>query len=379
MRPSPQIELIQDFYRAAIGQHPWDSVGRSIARSLGGLSLNLTLHDPGPGTVDQVANLGGSEAARKLYTDHFAEHDLWALGAVKKRLVGRSMTGSTVVANRILERSKIYNEFLLPTVNVHYLAGAILSLPNGRHAVLGVHRPRDARDFGPEDLHVLDSVLPHLQRALEIRHKVQAFEAMAHNGFSMFEMLSSGVIALGPTGLISFSNGIGERLLRRADGLVSAAGKLKALVKHQDSKLQHLIQSAIAVSSNESERAPGGHARIDRSQGGFPYGVLVTPAPPMYPGAGQRSIAALVFVADPAEGNAVGIGALRDLFGFPPAEAELAAGLLNGISLPDYARRSRISYNTARTLLARAMARTSTRSQLELVLLLSHYARLPRR
>lgn len=379
MRTSPQSELVQELYRAASGQHPWDSIGRSIATSIGGLSLNLTLHDPSHGTVDQVANLGGSEAVRKLYVDHFAEHDLWAMGAVKKRLIGRSMTGSSVVPDRVLERSLIYNEFLLPAVNVHYLAGAILPLPHGRHAVLGVHRPRDARDFGAKDLHFLDSVLPHLQRALEVRHKVQVSEDTARSGFSMFELMTCGVVALGPTGLISFSNSIGERLLRRADGLVAAAGRLKALVRHQDSRLQYLIQSAFAVSSNGGGRTPGGHTRIDRSQGGFPYGVLVAPAPFMSPGAGQNSIAALVFVADPAEGGPFDMGALHDLFGFPRAEAELVSGLLSGMSLPDYSRRARISYNTARTLLARATARTGTRSQLELVLLLSQYARLPRR
>ena len=50
-----------------------------------------------------------------------------------------------------------------------------------------------------------------------------------------------------------------------------------------------------------------------------------------------------------------------------PAEARVASGLAMGISLPATAIKLSISINTARTLLSRAMARTGTNSQLELV------------
>jgi DNA-binding CsgD family transcriptional regulator len=45
--------------------------------------------------------------------------------------------------------------------------------------------------------------------------------------------------------------------------------------------------------------------------------------------------------------------------------------LLSGTPLPQFARRAGISYNTARTQLARALARTGSRSQVELVLLVA--------
>jgi hypothetical protein len=61
---------------------------------------------------------------------------------------------------------------------------------------------------------------------------------------------------------------------------------------------------------------------------------------------------------------------LEELFSFPPAEARLVLALLYGTALPDYAP-VRALLHTVRTLLARAMARTETRTQLELELLVA--------
>jgi DNA-binding CsgD family transcriptional regulator len=84
--------------------------------------------------------------------------------------------------------------------------------------------------------------------------------------------------------------------------------------------------------------------------------------------AGKELPAVLVFVSDPGARIIADVSELSALFGFTPAEGRLVLALLNGTPLPEVARQIGISYNTARTQLARAMARTESRSQLELVL-----------
>ena len=54
-------------------------------------------------------------------------------------------------------------------------------------------------------------------------------------------------------------------------------------------------------------------------------------------------------------------------FGFTPAEARLVAQLVTGQALPDIAKCLGISFETARTHLARARAKTDAASQLDLV------------
>ena len=74
-----------------------------------------------------------------------------------------------------------------------------------------------------------------------------------------------------------------------------------------------------------------------------------------------------LMVTDPEAGARLDIRALRTLFGFTPAEARLVNLLVGGRSLPDIARELGISFETARTHLARARAKTETSSQVDLV------------
>ncbi|CAN0156728.1 unnamed protein product, partial [Phaeothamnion confervicola] len=77
----------------------------------------------------------------------------------------------------------------------------------------------------------------------------------------------------------------------------------------------------------------------------------------------------LVFVSDPGEKIVSDLAVLSELFGFPPAEGRLVLALLSGATAPEFAQMVGVTYNTVRTLLSRAMARTGSRSQVELVLL----------
>jgi DNA-binding CsgD family transcriptional regulator len=98
---------------------------------------------------------------------------------------------------------------------------------------------------------------------------------------------------------------------------------------------------------------------------------MVSPAGPSLVAAAKSSPAVLVFVSDPAAKIISDLTVLADLFGFTPAESRPVLALLSGVALPEFARQSGVSYHTVRTLLGRGTARTETRSQLELVLLVA--------
>jgi DNA-binding CsgD family transcriptional regulator len=115
----------------------------------------------------------------------------------------------------------------------------------------------------------------------------------------------------------------------------------------------------------------GGHVGIRRPSGRHAYAVMLAPVPAGLVGTGGAAPAFMMFVSDPGAKIVSDLAALANLFGFPPAEARLVLALLSGTPLPKFAQQAGISYNTARTLLARAMARTESRSQLDLVLLVA--------
>jgi DNA-binding CsgD family transcriptional regulator len=118
-------------------------------------------------------------------------------------------------------------------------------------------------------------------------------------------------------------------------------------------------------------RSAGGHLRVQRPSGRQAYAVMLTPVGPGLVTGGKASPAILVFVSDPGAKIVSDLAVLTELFGFPPAEGRVVLALLSGVTAPEFAQQAGVTYNTVRTLLARAMARTDSSSQVELVLLVA--------
>lgn len=365
-RRGDDTEMVAALYDAALGCRPWSDVTQELLTHVGGQTLMMSTHHPRTGQVNVLGWLGMSTTALQLYPQ-FASHDVWIKGYVDQRLFGRAAIGSDVVDEPRLERSFIYNEYLRQ-IGIYRLVGTVVPMDGGWQAALGIHRPRDGKDYSPDEAMRLQRLLPHLQRALEVGRRLQQADHLHRSALSVLERLSLGVIILSAAGRLILANPAAEAILRGADGLVRTPEGLHASHKEDDRRLQALIGGLRRDVGSGS--AAGGHLRLRRPSGQRAYSVMVAPgAPAMTGGRGEPTI--LVFVSDPGERIVSDLAVLAELFGFPPAEARLVLALLAATPLPEFARQAGITHNTARTLLARAMARTETRSQLELVLLVA--------
>ncbi len=366
--------LIEALYDAALGYRPWIDVNRDLRDHVGGLSLMMSVIHPRTAQVNVLGWLGMSPESLQEYA-LFAPHDVWVTGYVERRLFGTAAIGSQVVDETTLTRSFIYNEYLQPRrVGIHHLVGTVLPLDGGYQAALGIHRPRDAKDFTPAEAQRLERLLPHLQRALEVHRRLHQVEDARRSVYSVLDRLSLGVIVLGTNGRLLHVNEAADAILRKADGLTRTPDGLRAARKDDDRRLQHLVDALRQRSAKmQSAKTPpaGGHLRVQRPSGKPAYAVMVAPAGPGIVGREQGSPAIIVFVSNPARKLVADLAVMADLFGFPPAEARLVLALMSGKQLPEIARDAGVTYHTVRTQVARAMARTETRSQLELVLLVA--------
>lgn len=369
MASRQENELVETLYDAALGHRSWGEATHSLMSHMSGMTLMLSVLDSRSQVVDVVATQGISPQHLQGYA-HFAPHDLWVSGFMEQRLFGRALAGWQFVDERVLTQSYIYNEYLRPQVNVHYIAGSILQMDGGYIGVVGTHRPHDAKDFQPNEAKRLERLLPHLQRALEIRRRLQHAERASRSAYFVLDRLSLGVIVLGATGGLLHVNTAADAILRTGDGLLRTPDGLRAGRKNDDARLQELI-GGLRQGSRGDVRSSGGHLRIERPSGRQAYAVMLTPLGPGFVGGDRHAPAVLVFVSDPGEKIASDLAVLTELFGFPPAEGRLVRALLSGVTAPEFARAIGITPNTLRTLLSRAMGRTGTRSQVELVLLVA--------
>jgi DNA-binding CsgD family transcriptional regulator len=190
---------------------------------------------------------------------------------------------------------------------------------------------------------------------------------LASTALAALDRLTTGLLILDREGRAVHVNPAADAILQGRDGLVLRNGVPQVLRAAEDRRLRGLI----AGIQCRTGPAAGGRMFISRPSGRTAYAVAVTPA-----GHGlsspltdrtRQSASVLVFIADPEQRSTRTPESLEARFGFPPAEARLVHALVGGQSLPDYARTVGISYNTAKTQLARALSRTSTNSQLGLL------------
>lgn len=73
-----------------------------------------------------------------------------------------------------------------------------------------------------------------------------------------------------------------------------------------------------------------------------------------------------MFVSDGSPPRSVA-ARLRRVHGLTPAEARLAAALLEGVTLDDYAERAGVTWNTVRTHFANARNKVGARNHADLV------------
>jgi DNA-binding CsgD family transcriptional regulator/PAS domain-containing protein len=361
--------LIEALYDAALGHRPWIDVNRDLKDHMGGHSLMMSVINPKTAEVNVLGWLGLSPESQQEYA-LFAPHDVWVAGYIERRLFGTAAIGSQIVDEPTLTRSFIYNEYLRPkSVDIYHLVGTVMPMDGGYQAALGIHRPHDAKDFTCVDASRLERLLPHVRRALEVYRRVHHIEDASRSVYSVLDRLSLGVIVLGTNGRLLHVNAAADGILCKADGLTRTPDGLRAARKDDDRRLQQLID-ALVRGSGETPAA-GGHLRVQRPSGQPAYAVMVAPAGPGIVGREQGSPAIIVFVSNPGKKLVADLAVMADLFGFPPAEARLVLALMSGKQLPEIARDAGVTYHTVRTQVARAMARTETRSQVELVLLVA--------
>ncbi len=169
-------------------------------------------------------------------------------------------------------------------------------------------------------------------------------------------------------GLVTM-NRTAREIAERRDGLVIRAGTVYASRPRDTVKLASLVRSAAAIDADDAS-VRGGAISLSRPSMLRPLSVLVAPLPRDRRTANDERPGAIVFVTDPESETTTPSGLLSLLYGLTPAEATLAAAVVQGQGLDWAAAELGITMNTARTHLKQVFGKTGVRRQAELVRLI---------
>jgi PAS domain-containing protein len=296
------------------------------------------------------------------------ERDFAALDPAPPAFMTRP-AGTAIPTYRMLpEETKrpgvFFSEFFRP-VGLEECLGGTLATTNGRFAMVGLHRAPDRVAFDDSDIAKLESLMPHLSRALQLR---RAFLALDRRNAALAEAcdrVAAGYVGVDPEGRILFANEAARRLSSRDDGLgLDRNGRLYAARREANQRLAELA-------ANVAAGGAGGLAHVPRPKGGA-YAVMVAP---LFLDGGidkerRQKRGTLFVIHDPLARLPSSPQLIAELFRLPPGSAALLAALVAGEELKDYAERTGISMNTVRFHLKTAYARTGAHRQTELVRLI---------
>lgn len=252
-----------------------------------------------------------------------------------------------------------YYQDFLRHYDVRWHAAAALS-QGPQPLVISLKRSPTQGPFERDEVQVLNQLLPHWRAAA--RQSMLLARSKLDAELATFARFHRGAIGLDERGRIVAMND----LVSFGDGLLSESRQLSASFSDD----RRLLQAAVAAACRRDlPCAPAGPLVVRRPSGKRPYvvDVIALPAGDLSAPHRHRSV---VLVNDLERLPCPRPAAMRKVFGLTPRETQLATRLCEGASLREAAATLQISEAHARQRLKELMAKTGTRRQSELLLLL---------
>jgi PAS domain-containing protein len=341
-------------YEAATSNGDWLEAGERIRRLLDARRGALFLTDRSGARTNVLTAFDPGEAA---YAAHFGSLNPYTAKAARdfadarRYHVGTAKVGAEIVPEKTFLRSEYYSDFARRYERRHMVGGV---LGTSQVIPLGFFRGDDADPFGEREVRLLEALLPHIQRALELRARLSRDKETASLTRAALDALPVSVIIVDSALKIRFANGRAQRMLATPGAALvcmrsgphgGGGAHLAARSGDEGAALRRLVVSAVAGGA-------GGALQIGAGTG-FPAAVLVSPTPPSLAdettGSPTSKLTAMVAIRPLHERPSPSADMLCDLFGLSRAEAEVALALGGGASADDVARRRNVSLPTVRS------------------------------
>jgi GAF domain-containing protein len=352
--------IIDAIYRGACDREELDQAIELIAEYFDCAGATL-------GEMDQAAPEAQFLAGvRNVDHAFFADYGPYAQLDPAPSAFGALTTGTVTTTDHMftaefLRENVFLHEFLLPHGVDGTLGGTLLST-GGRFAMVGIHHGTNREPFGDDDMACLKRLTPHLTRALQIRRLFLQSELRGLTLEAVVNRNRTGMIGISGDGSALFVNEAARVITGASDGI--SLDRTGRLIARDRTAAKHLAK----LETDVARGGAGGIIQIQRPSGRPPYVVLVSPLPSnenMAPRVRRGGV--LFAIHDPSRRIASAVQRIAHLLHVPLGAAKIAAAILQGVELKDYADREEISMNTVKFHLKTAFERTGSRSQADLV------------
>ncbi|WP_052452193.1 helix-turn-helix transcriptional regulator [Noviherbaspirillum autotrophicum] len=298
------------------------------------------------------------------YALDYAQEDMLAQHIVASPVAHFYASNLDVANPERFPQTRFFREWLEPQ-GVAYAAGAIVLREGAWCTQIILQRAPAQPAFSRAEVDMLDLLMPHMQRALQMRERFAELQLGQDFLAGGLDLLAMPTIFFDEHSRAAHLNKRAKALLAENSLLRLDDGHLVASNVEASRKLNYEIASAIQASRGGA--APLNEVVLLPRPERLPLMLMVAP---LRLDAGQAHGAALLFVFDPDDAPSLTADRVRKLFGLSEAEAGLAVALCAGCTLEDIARERKVSPNTVKSQLKSVFAKTGTNRQTELVSML---------
>ncbi len=349
-------DVVAMAYGAASGANTWFEFGASLCGLLGAQRSTLRLVD---GSLTNL--LAPGDAADAAYRAHYYRVDPYRKRAAEAKAPppqpNTARLGPMIVPPSELCRTEYFNDYATRYGQHHMLGGNVgLRTP----LPIGLHRDAAAGAFTNVERRTLEQVLPHLQRALQLRERLALQASTNAVSTAALDALSAGVIVVDRTMRVVHANAAGAGLTSpgRSGLTVSRAafGGTQLSARHRDDN-DALRRLVVGTASGGAGGALRVRARSDDVPEEATLAVLVSPIPSSL--MTSDADLAIIVAREMTRPERMPEWMLSDLYSLTTAEAAVAGSLAGGIKAEDVARERGVSLDTVRTQVRTVLRKTN--------------------
>ncbi|ROS04943.1 DNA-binding CsgD family transcriptional regulator [Sinobacterium caligoides] len=366
--------LLDTIYQGALDTTPWQHFLTAICLQLKADGVSLILRPPSQDINGLILNYRHSPSGGNQVNNASKPKD-WAITAYQQHFFaldpftdipcGKVITLTELMPDEELTASEFYKQYLEPA-GVFHILGADTRTCDGYSARFRATRGKQESAFADIERQLLQRIMPHLCRAVEIHSKLQRTKSERDLYAGAVSQMSMGTILLNEQGEVLKSNHVAKQLLEQQDGIRVVQKQLVLDDKEDDEAFKKRLNKVINAATHHSIQMVEA-SRVQRPSGKSDLGIVVRPVPQSQSTDSHSGPSVAVFISDPQSEATTTRDTIQQLFGFTKAEAALTLQLVHGLTLAEASTALGVSQHTARAQLKSVFSKSGVSRQAELI------------
>lgn len=284
---------------------------------------------------------------------------------------GQWLHGQDRFDDDFVDRDPFYQEFLLPRGG-RYVSCAKLLEEADMAVLLLMQRGQGRQPLSRDEVAVFDRLRRHLAAALRLRlQRVDGLTAGGDVASRILDRMRQALVLVDDELRIVYRNPAARRLLARANAFSERNERLVCRNRDDEARLRKAVGTPWTGAAAPEASPASAVVRVIGSGFINPVMVLATGLPPTAgtPAQGEPRLTMLQ-LHETAHRRHIDPAVIGEVFQLTPAEAEVATGLAEGLSIDEIAAARGVTLETVRAQIRSVYGKADVRSRADLVRML---------